>query len=113
MKIGIDISQIVYKGTGVANYTQELVKALLTNDSTNEYTLFGSSLRQKNVLEKFSNSLKQKYHKSFVSFPPSFLEILWNSLHVLPIEQFTGKLDVFHSSDWTQPPSSAKKVTTI
>jgi glycosyltransferase involved in cell wall biosynthesis len=39
--------------------------------------------------------------------------ILWNKLHILPIETFTGKLDVFHASDWTQPPSSAFKVTTI
>jgi glycosyltransferase involved in cell wall biosynthesis len=31
----------------------------------------------------------------------------------LKIEKFVGDLDVFHSSDWTQPPSSAFNVTTI
>ena len=39
--------------------------------------------------------------------------MLWNKLHIIPIETFTGKLDVFHSSDWLEPPSKCPKVTTI
>jgi len=31
----------------------------------------------------------------------------------LPIENLIGPIDVFHSSDWTQPPTRAAKVTTI
>ena len=45
MKIGIDISQIVY-GTGVSFYTKNLVENLLRIDQENEYRLFFSSLRQ-------------------------------------------------------------------
>ena len=36
MRIGIDVSQVVY-GTGVSNYTKELVKNLLKVDKENEY----------------------------------------------------------------------------
>jgi hypothetical protein len=39
---------------------------------------------------------------------------MWNWLHILPVEMFTGPLDVFWSSDWTQPPlTKAQGVTTI
>ncbi len=99
MKIGIDISQIVYSGTGVATYTKNLVEKLLEIDKKNEYVLFGSSLRRR--------------QKGFWPFPPTFLDLLWNQLHILPVENLIGKIDVFHSSDWTQPPTKAKKVTTI
>ncbi|MBM3209524.1 glycosyltransferase family 4 protein [Candidatus Shapirobacteria bacterium] len=112
MKIGIDISQIVY-GTGVSHYTQNLVENLLKIDEKNEYVLFFSSLRQR--LTQISNlktqncNLKLKTYK----FPPVLLDILWNKLHVLPIEKLIGKVDVFHTSDWTEPPSACRKVTTI
>jgi len=41
------------------------------------------------------------------------MHYLWNILHLYPVENFLGKMDVFHSSDWTQPPSDAPSVTTI
>jgi len=46
MKIGIDISQIAYEGTGVANFLSNLVSNLLKFDKKNEYILFYSSLRR-------------------------------------------------------------------
>lgn len=99
MKIGIDISQTVFLGTGVAVYTQNLIDNLLKIDKKNNYVFFGSSLRQR--------------RKGFWPIPPTILEILWNQLHFFPVENFVGPVDIFHSSDWTQPPTRAKKVTTI
>jgi glycosyltransferase involved in cell wall biosynthesis len=104
MKIGIDISQIVY-GTGVSVYTQNLVENLLKIDKKNDYLLFGGSLRQKDKLQKFGAKI--------FSFPPTLADFVWNRLHLFPIENFLGTIDVFHSSDWTQPPTKAAKVTTI
>lgn len=115
MKIGIDISQIVY-GTGVSNYTKELVGNLIKTDKKNEYVLFGSSLRQKEKLFQFVNELKSKnknVSSRILSFPPTLLNILWNKLHIYPVERFIGKVDIFHCSDWTEPPSFARKVTTV
>ncbi|MFV1917126.1 MAG: glycosyltransferase family 4 protein [Patescibacteria group bacterium] len=113
MKIGIDISQVVY-GTGVSTYTSNLVKNLLAMDTGNEYFLFGGSLRRKNDIYDFLAELSGSNFKSkIVSVPPFLADIMWNRLHLVPIEIFTGKLDVFHSSDWTQPPAKAYKVTTI
>ncbi len=117
MKIGIDISQVAY-GTGVSKYTENLVGALLKIDHSNQYILFGTSLRQKKKLKEFKRNL-QEYKNvdfKFYPFPLRVFEVIWNTLHILPIDKFIGKVDVFHSSDWLQPPiksSDTKKVTTV
>lgn len=117
MRIGIDVSQIVY-GTGVSNYTKKLVENLLKIDHKNQYVIFGSSLRQKGKLKKFRKSLSGFENVEFklASLPPLALDFLWNRLHVYPIEKFIGPVDIFHSSDWTQPKTkteNTKKITTV
>ncbi len=113
MIIGIDISSIPY-GTGVSTYTLNLVRNLLKIDRTNQYKLFFSSFRQPlpaeiKQLNKYSNV--KIYH---FRIPPTILEFIWNQLHLFPIEFFIGQCDVFHTWDWTQPPTSqAKTITTI
>lgn len=115
MKIGIDISQLVFEGTGVSTYSRYLVQNLLKIDKDNHYLLFGSSLRQGQKLETFFQSLKDQKNLSrkFLLLPPVFWEIIWNNLHILPLETFIGKLDIFHTSDWTEPPADCPKITTI
>jgi len=104
MKLGIDISQTVFPG-GVSFYTKNLVHSLIEIDKANSYKLFFSSLRQK-LPEEFN-----KYEVSKFSIPPSLLNLLWNKLHFLPIDSFLKNIDVFHASDWTQPPT--KKVACV
>ena len=41
------------------------------------------------------------------------LDLLWNKLHVLPIEWLIGDVDVFITSDWTEPPTKKAKKATI
>jgi hypothetical protein len=111
MRIGIDISQIVYEGTGVGTYVRRMVEALLAIDKKNDYILFGASLRRRGVFKEFAGKCAKLV---VVPIPPTILSFLWNTLHILPVETFTGPLDVFWSSDWTQPPlSHAKEITTI
>ncbi len=115
MKIGIDISQIVYEGTGVGIYVRSMVRSLLKIDNKNDYVLFGASVRRRNIFQSFYATLPHaRVRLVTVPFPPVVLDMLWNWLHILPVETFTGPLDVFWSSDWTQPPrTSAHGVTTI
>lgn len=112
MRIGIDISQVPY-GTGVSYYTKELVRSLLEIDKENEYVLFGGYLRRRKDLSGFVSSLSGKFSSRFVPFPPTLADIIWNRLHQLKIDRFTGNIEVYHSSDWAQAPSDAFKVTTI
>lgn len=105
-KVAIDISQVVY-GTGVSIYTKNLLENLLKIDKENQYILFAGTLRRKReILNLFPTS-------RVFPFPPKLADFVWNKLHVFNVENFVGKVDVFHSSDWTQPPSRAFKVTTI
>ena len=106
MKIGIDISQIVYR-TGVSTYTENLVKNLLKIDKENEYLLFAGTLRRKqDVLKVFPQT-------GVFPIPPTLADLIWNRMHIIKVEKLIGKIDVFHSSDWTQPPTKAFKVTTV
>ncbi len=117
MKIGIDISQIVYK-TGVSTYTENLVKALLKIDKKNQYLLFGTSLRQYTNLNKFKKELNDTSKVDFKIFmaPISSFEVLFNKIHIFSINKLIGDVDVLHTSDWIEPKvisTKTKKITTI
>jgi hypothetical protein len=114
MKIGIDISQLAYEKTGVANYLRNLVEHVVLMDKENEYILFFSSLR-KDLDSSFVNELtSSRVSFKFFKFPPTILNLLWNKLHIMPIENLIGDVDVFITSDWTEPPTKrAKKVTIL
>jgi len=111
MRIGIDVSQLAYGNTGVANYLSSLVSEIVKNEE-HEYVLFFSSLRRSMKYEVGSMKYKNVKVKKF-KFPLALLDLLWNRLHILPIELFIGKVDWFITSDWTEPPSKAKKATII
>jgi len=116
MKIGIDISQLAYPETGVANYLQNLIEELVKLDTKNEYTLFYSSLRKKLLISNFKFLNKSQYPnvqlKTF-KIPPTLLDLIWNRLHILPIESLIGEVDIFITSDWTEPPAKKAKKATI
>ncbi len=100
--VGMDISQMAHRG-GVATYTKNLAEQL-SKIKDLEMAFFYSSFRK-----VYRGNLKnvKKYH-----LPPTLFEMLFNRWRNVSIEKFLGPLDIFHSSDWTQPPSKAKKVTT-
>jgi glycosyltransferase involved in cell wall biosynthesis len=114
MKIGIDISQSIYNGTGVAEYVNRLVEKLLEMDEEHEYVLFFS--HHKVNIQDLRFTTQESSNVTIKSFPLpiSVLEFLWNRLHIVPIEWFIGDVDVFYTSDWVEPPTrNAKKITTI
>jgi glycosyltransferase involved in cell wall biosynthesis len=111
MKIALDVSQVIY-GTGVSKYTKNLVSHLLRIDDKNEYTLFGGSLRRKGELDTWINRLPEAKRKTFY-LSPYFLHLAWNTFHFLPAEVLTGTVDLLHTSDWAEPPTKMKKVTTV
>ncbi|MEN8253402.1 MAG: glycosyltransferase family 1 protein [Patescibacteria group bacterium] len=101
MNIGIDISSIPYN-RGVSRYTSNLLRAL-TKQKNIKLNLYGSSLRQKQVLENFA---KQNHFNEYIfqNYPPRLLlEKLWH-LGLNPIKKQMPDIDLFHSWDWLQPP---------
>ncbi len=114
MKIAIDLSPIIY-GTGVSNYRANLVKNLLEIDKENEYLLYGGSFRRWRELKIKSEELIVNTKAKVITYPipPRLANIIWNKLHILPIEKLIGRCDLIHTSDWTEPPSRINKITTI
>src|SRR3989344_3999795 len=102
MRVGMDISQIAHGG-GVSVYTEQLALKLDQSKKL-EMVYFFSSLR-KSYRGKIRNVKAYR-------LPPTFFEMLFNKWRNVPIEHFLGPIDIFHSSDWIQPPSKAKKITT-
>lgn len=100
--VGMDISQLAHRG-GVATYTKNLAEQFSKIKDV-EMAFFYSSFRK-----PYHGSLKnvRKYR-----LPPTLFEMLFNRWRNVSIEKFLGPLDIFHSSDWTQPPNKAKKITT-
>lgn len=117
MKIAIDVGQIIY-GTGVSVYTENLVKNLLKVDQENNYVLFGGSLRRFKELKQKTGQFRSlvygtKVEMRIFPYPPTLADFVWNRLHVFPVEKLIGKIDVLHTSDWSEPPSGTFKVTTV
>jgi glycosyltransferase involved in cell wall biosynthesis len=106
MKIAIDISQIPYD-TGVSKYTTSLISNLIKIDMENKYLFFAGAFRRKQEILKFNQNAK------VFPLPPRLADFLWNRFHLLTIEKLIGKVDLIHTSDWAEPPSSLPKITTI
>jgi len=113
MKIALDISQIVYKGTGVGRFTDGLVRAICEYETNDQWVFFFSSLRQ-TIDPSLKNLITAKGFKLVeTKIPPTVLSILWNQFHFFPIERFVGTVDWVITSDWTEPPSMSRKATIV
>lgn len=105
MRVGIDITSIIY-GRGVSRYTSNLVMALAKRRDV-QLQLFGSSLRQRGVLDEFARMQQFPIqNRHFQSYPPKVLDLFWNTLGTNPIRSVIPDIEVFHSWDWLQPPDA-------
>ncbi len=113
MRIGIDISQIVYEGSGVSRFTTGLVHAILSQKSTHTWVFFFSSLRRQ-IEPQLKSQIEEKGHTLYTyKLPPTALSFLWNTVHRMKIEKLIGNCDWIITSDWTEPPSRMKKATIV
>ncbi len=99
MNIGIDITSVIYQ-RGVSRYTSNLVASLAKRKDIN-LSLYGSSFRQYNELEKFAQRITHNAHLQH--YPPKLQQLLWQ-LGLNKIKSIMPEVDVFHSWDWIQPP---------
>ena len=115
MVIGIDISQLIYQGSGVANYTYNLVKNLLILNKKNTYKLFFASknpFKKYPFLEEFKN-LETKIYR--YPIPLKLQKFFWQQNDFLSINRLIGRCDIFYSSDFIRPKTdkNVKGITTI
>jgi len=111
LRIGIDYTIAVTETAGIARHVRELVAALLEIDQVNEYILIFTS----DVKGGVSSTLPQKLAIRRLPFSQWGARMMWHRMSLpLPLEFFTGHLDVFHSPDFLLPPlRHAQGVVTI
>ncbi len=100
--IGIDYTAAYEQGAGIGRYVRELVRALAAYDTHDEYRLF--------VAGASRSSLPPSPGPNFTWRPtrltPLWFARLWHRTQVpLPVETFTGRIDLYHATDFTLPPT--------
>ncbi len=123
MRIAIDCTAAVRQGGGVGRYTRGLVETLAGIDRRSEYVLFiaGEGIGRVEAwkgegLPGFGVSgFPANFHLRAVPLSHRILTILWHRLGVpLPVEIFTGGVDIFHAPDFVLPPvRGAKTIVTV
>ena len=105
-RIGIDYTSAVHQTAGIGRYTREMVKALAQCSagqvSPPQYRLFvaeaGRCAPPPDLGPNFS------WHPTRIT--ERWLGRLWYRLHLpLPIERWTGPLDLFHAADFVLRPT--------
>ncbi len=102
MKIGIDYTSAATQGAGIGRYTRELMRALLARPSANRYSFFYAS---RNRIDQSAISNQQSaIHR--LPFHDKWLMRGWQRLRLpVPVELIVGQVDLFHSPDFTLPPT--------
>lgn len=118
-RVGIDYTAALWQGAGIGRYTRELVRAIIERGQGHEYRLFYAAYG----LDPASPLLAQlaalrAAHPSVrtapIPLPPRRLAQLWHRLRIpLPIELFTGPIDLLHATDFVPPPTRAPSIVTI
>ncbi len=113
MRIGIDYTAAIHQQAGIGRYTRGLVEALAKLDSKHEYVLFVAG--GKSPTPDFGFRMPDNFHVKRIPLSDRFLTITWHRLRLpLPVDLFTGPVDIFHSPDYVLPPlRQGRKLVTI
>jgi len=102
MKIGIDYTSAATQGAGIGRYTRELMRALLALPSDNRYSFFYAKSHRIDE----SEIRNQQSEIRRLPFHDKWLMRIWQRLRIpIPVELIVGRVDLFHSPDFTLPPT--------
>ena len=109
MRIGIDISPLIRGRTGVGNYVFYLLKNMLPMAADDEFIGLAATLSHLEL-----DGLDERLQVRHLKVPTRVLYALWRAGSFLPVEKFTGDVDLFHATNYFLPPTRiAKRVVTI
>lgn len=119
MKIGIDYTPALHQGGGIGRYTRELVRAIVAQGPQHEYRLFyaaGGQPTQPAYRDALAALCAAHPHVRAAPIPlsPRRLTQLWQRLRApVPLELFSGRLDLVHATDFVLPPTMARTLLTV
>jgi len=101
MRIGIDYTAAAHQGAGIGRYTRGLIRALTHLDRRNEYRLFVAGGGGPFGQARWPSNVRLR----IIPLSQRNLTRIWHRLRIpLPVEVFTGLLDIFYSPDFVLPP---------
>ena len=108
--VAIDYTPAYEQGAGIGRYVRELVTALAQQDQQTPYRLFVAGATS----DSLPVSPAQNFSWRSTRLTPSWLARIWHRLHVpLPVEVFTGSIDLYHATDFVLPPTTARTRTIV
>lgn len=108
MTIAIDYTPAYEQGGGIGRYVRELVAALSRLDTATPYRLFVSGAKTLPALPGAN------FRWTPTPLKPIWLARGWHRARIpVPVEVFTGKIDLFHATDFTLPPTRARSLLTV
>lgn len=118
MRIGIDYTAAAHQRAGIGRYTRGLVTALAELDADDEFVLFvagGGPSHAPHEGQKLNAPVPDNFHIRNLPLSERIWTVIWHRVRLpLPVELFTGPVDVFHSPDYVLPHvRRAKAVVTI
>jgi glycosyltransferase involved in cell wall biosynthesis len=125
MRIGIDYTTAVRQGGGIGRHTRELVTALLALKTSSfaptgggrgpekQYILFAATGGLKSGITQDLEA-RPDVHLKTVLLTDEWLARLWHRARLpIPVEVFTGPLDLFYSPDFVLPPTLPRTQTLL
>jgi glycosyltransferase involved in cell wall biosynthesis len=106
-RIGIDYTAAVQQGAGIGRYVRELVASLLRLETPEsfQYRLFAASSTPLPALP---------FRVTRLPFHDRWLVRVWHRARIpLPVELITGPIDLYHSPDFTLPPTLSRTKTLL
>jgi glycosyltransferase involved in cell wall biosynthesis len=111
MRIGIDITSAVTQSAGIGRYTRELIRALLALGAPHTYTLMYATEKR---VDRPIDPLPPNARLRRLPFHDKWLARIWHRLQIpIPVEWATGAIDLFHSPDFTLPPTRPRTRTLL
>jgi glycosyltransferase involved in cell wall biosynthesis len=112
VRVAIDCTAAVNQSAGIGRFVRGLIGGLAEIDSQNQYLLVHAA---PNGTVLFNFPGEQNFVRRQLRFSQRHLDIVWHRLRVpLPVNLFTGPIDIFHSPDFVLPPvQQARALLTV
>lgn len=103
--IAIDYTPAFEQGAGIGRYVRELIAALAQIDQQTHYRLLVTGAAPDDLPALPAPNFNWRSTR----LSPRWLARLWHRLHVpLPVEAFTGSIDLYHATDFVLPPTTRR-----
>lgn len=101
-RIAIDYTAAYEQGGGIGRYVRELTAALAVEDAVTDYRLFVAGAKRAQLPRPPGTNFNWRP----TILTPRWLARIWQRAQLpLPVETFTGAVDLFHATDFVLPPT--------